>query len=123
MLDRLRGLAAPAVAYTLIVATLFSASSTHSAVTVMGGSMNPALRHGDVAVVARYAKPNRGDIVLFRSGHSQVLHRVERVMPGGRVVTRGDANPVHDFAPALPDDVKGVVVAVLPAGTLLERWR
>ena len=85
--------------------------------------MQPALRPGDVAVVARHITPARGDIVLFRSGHSQVLHRVERVIPGGRVVTRGDANPVHDFVPAAPQDVKGVGVGVLPAGALLERWR
>lgn len=122
MLERVKARGAQLLAYAIIASALVGVASTHLAVRVTGGSMRPALRPGDIAVVARGRKVNIGDIVLFHSGESQVLHRVERLMPGGRVVTRGDANPVHDVVPATPQAIQGTVVVVLPAGRLIERW-
>lgn len=119
---RHKSLAASALAYTVIVLLLIGIGLTHSVVRVDGGSMHPALQLGDLAVIAHAEHVSAGEIVLFRSGQGQVLHRVERIMPGGRIVTRGDANPVRDVVPVSPGAIKGRVVAIVPVGQLIERW-
>lgn len=94
-------------------------------VAVSGGSMHPALHHGDVVLVDPHSRPGRGDIALIAMpGHGPVLHRV--VAGGGRrgsYVTRGDANDRVDHRRARIGEVRGVVVAVVPVGRALERWR
>lgn len=93
-------------------------------VTVSGGSMSPALASGDVVLIRRGSAATKGDIALIcEPGHSAVLHRVVGQGPGDTLRTRGDANPIDDFTPVSPDAVRGRVVAVLPAGIVLERWR
>lgn len=92
-------------------------------VAIIGASMRPALLPGDVAIVRRGARPRVGDVVLIqRKGHSPVMHRVRGQGPTG-YVTRGDANPVDDRDPVRPGDIRGVVVARVPVGSLLEWWR
>jgi len=86
---------------------------------VEGGSMEPALHHGDLAVYRRGSTAiERGDIVLFdKPGWpGGVLHRVCDVGGDGSVLTRGDANPVRDRDPVASEDVRGVVVLVVPSG-------
>jgi signal peptidase I len=92
-------------------------------VRVKGGSMRPALRHGDVVLVRRDVMPAEGEIALLRSGPAFVLHRVRVVRGNGALVTRGDANPVDDFRETPRRDVRGEVVAVIPVGAFVERWR
>ncbi len=121
--ERLRALVAPTLAYVVLAGLIGAFITMYLPVRVEGGSMSPALVPGDIVVVSRHAAPRVGDIVLFESGVSEILHRVERVMPGGRIVTRGDANPVHDVVPTSPASVRGVAVRVIPLGRLLARWR
>ena len=88
------GLAA-ALALALVAPLAFEARP----LTVLSGSMEPALMTGDVVVV-RKADPRNvapGDIVTFREpgGRRLITHRVRHVRrQGGAVhfVTRGDAN-------------------------------
>lgn len=123
MIARLRSALPMVVAYVLLGAMLAGLWKLYVPVRVVGGSMRPALAHGDIALVARKEPPARGRIVLFRSGSGHVLHRIVGAEGDDVFVTRGDANPIHDFAPAAKEDITGVVVAVLPVGAMLERWR
>jgi len=120
---RLRSMLPLLVAYGLLVVGAAMLARGYAPVRVHGGSMRPALAHGDIAVVARGLTPSKGEIALLRSGPGFVLHRVRGVQDDGTFVTRGDANPVDDFVATSREDVRGEVVGVLPVGKMLERWR
>ncbi len=116
---------APVLAgYALVVAGLLATRGFVLPFVVAGGSMRPALSHGDLVLVARGGRVERGDVVLLAPpGYGRVLHRVVEVSPGGWVTTRGDANPIPDARPSRASEVEGRVVAVVPVGTWVERWR
>jgi len=112
------------VATGIVGALLAAAWSVWLPVRVLGGSMSPALSPGDLVIVARNARPREGHIVLARSaGRGAVLHRVVAIGDDGLVTTRGDANAVDDAERIRAAEVAGVVVRVIPIGTLLRRWR
>lgn len=102
------GLAALVLAVTLgtVAAATLPTLFGYHAYIIYGGSMEPALPLGSVAV-ARPVTPEEvgvGDIIAFEGSResSPVLHRVVevRVENGERVfVTRGDANHVPDPRP------------------------
>lgn len=85
---------------------------------VVGASMLPTLRAGDVAIVQQVSPDvvNVGDIIRFRSGEGYILHRVTAVQAEGgerRFLTRGDANNADD--PWLPASrVEGRLVLAVP---------
>lgn len=121
---RLGRIAQAAAPYVLVAAILAILLWRYEPITVAGGSMSPALHHGDLAIVRRRASVTPGDIALLRqAGHTAVLHRVTRREKDGSLVTRGDANPIDDFETAAPAEVAGVVVSVLPFGDAILRWR
>jgi signal peptidase I len=89
------------------------------ATIIRGGSMEPSIAPGDIVIYKRSAKAlEPGDIVLFE--HPEwphgVVHRVREVLPDGRIVTRGDANPVADREPLDRRQIRGVATLVLPSG-------
>jgi signal peptidase I len=94
-------------------------------IRVGGWSMHPALHVGDlVAVSLRERGSAIGDVVLIEQpGRQPVLHRVIEVMGDGAVRTKGDANPVPDREPTPASQIRGRVMALLPLGELVERWR
>ena len=83
----------------LLALLAFSYATGFRSMTVMSGSMQPAVRTGDV-VVNRPVAPVEarvGDVITFRdpAGGGFITHRVRRVsVRGGTVtfVTKGDAN-------------------------------
>lgn len=111
------------VAYAIIAVAVAAGNTWFLPVRVAGGSMRPALAHGDIVIVSPSARPTRGEIALLASGPGQALHRVRSVGTDGSVTTRGDANPVDDFSTTPRERIRGTVVAVLPVGAALERWR
>ena len=78
------------------------------AAIVLSGSMEPALSVDDLIIVREVEQYRVGDVVVFQSGSSLVVHRIIR-LEGDMVVTQGDANNA-------PDDemdisvIKGIVV-------------
>ncbi len=76
---------------------------------VTSDSMKPTLERGDVFFINPFAKPEAGDIVVFRNGNHWVVHRVVAV--GENIVTKGDANLATDL-PVRAEDVAGVVVTL-----------
>ena len=124
MKERLRAGAEYVAALAVVAAVLLATLSVWEPVRVAGLSMSPTLDAGDLVIVRKHAQPSGGSIALVHvAGHQPVLHRVVSVGQDGAIVTRGDANPVDDRERALPSEVAGVVVRVIPAGALLRRWR
>lgn len=112
-----------AIGVAIVAAVLCALLWRYEVVRVAGASMRPTLLHGDLTVVEKHATPRAGDIVLLQEpGRSPVLHRALR-RTGGGWITKGDANPVADWAIAPGSWLQGRVVAVIPAGRMLERWR
>ncbi|HET6350972.1 MAG TPA: S24/S26 family peptidase [Coriobacteriia bacterium] len=107
-----------------LVAAGLGAVHSFSVVSVAGGSMAPALLPADVVLVMRTRDVSRGDIALLASpSGSRYLHRIVHVDTAGSVETRGDANEIDDFDPTPRGRILGRVVRVVPAGTVLMRWR
>ena len=94
------GWAAAGLVLTLLAALLVSFAAGYRSMTVMSGSMEPAIRTGDVVVNRPIAplEARVGDVVTFRepgAGSRFITHRVRRITArGGRVtfITKGDAN-------------------------------
>lgn len=124
MREWLRRLAEMIAAVAVVAAFAWAAHATWLPVRVGGMSMRPALVAGDLAVVRLGTQPIVGQIALVQvDGHAAMLHRIVGLGPDGSVRTRGDANPIDDLEPSSPSAVRGSVVAVVPVGGLLQRWR
>ncbi|MHB1137050.1 MAG: signal peptidase I [Coriobacteriia bacterium] len=101
----------------LLALVLVALGWSHGMLYVEGGSMRPSLYPGDLIVYRRIGhEPVRGDLVVFRHEGALVVHRVVRIGHDGSLTMRGDANRSTDTSPVDPDDVRGTVLAVVPAG-------
>ena len=89
---------------------------------VLTGSMEPTFSPGTLLLVKETNSIEKGDIVVYQSGQSLVVHRV-RALDGDLIITQGDANNAPDV-PFFKDQVKGKVIAWLPhVGTIAELLR
>lgn len=112
------------ISYALLALALFVVWTQFEPIRIVGGSMAPTLHTGDLVLVRRGAPTAHGDIVLAREpGRSAVVHRVHAVYPDGSVRLKGDANLTADLVGIDANHVTGRVVAVMPVGAVLERWR
>jgi signal peptidase I len=101
---RTLSLAAVAFAVSIGASVTLPVALGQHAFTVLSGSMEPALRTGDVVVVTRIAPTEAriGDVVSFRSPDvpgRTITHRVVDVTASGTAlhfVTRGDANSADE---------------------------
>jgi len=82
------------------------------AAVVLSGSMEPALEIDDLLIVREMDKYEVGDIVVYQSGSTLIVHRII-AKDAQTVVTQGDANNTADEPIAL-QAVKGKVVARFP---------
>ena len=79
---------------------------------VLSGSMEPELSVDDLIVVSEEDEYNVGDVVVFRSKSSLVVHRIIEINDEG-IITKGDANNMPD-EPISPENIKGKVVYAVP---------
>lgn len=79
---------------------------------VLSGSMEPAIGVDDIIIIRKMDDYQPGDIIVYRSGRSSVVHRLISV-EGDVFITQGDANNTCD-APISRWDVLGRVVKVIP---------
>ncbi len=101
------------------------------ATMVVSGSMEPAIRTGDVVVLAPVTEEQAREGALVgavvqvdnpvRPGNL-LLHRVVGRNTDGTLVTKGDANQSRDYAPVRPDRVRGVARLRVPAAGLPMLW-
>lgn len=79
---------------------------------VLTGSMEPTLSVNDLVVIRAADSYAAGDVVVYQSGGSLVIHRIVRV-EDEYVVTRGDANNTEDDPVSL-SAVKGRMAFAVP---------
>ncbi len=79
---------------------------------VLSGSMEPTLSVNDLVIVRAAGSYAEGDVVVYQSGSSLVIHRIVRV-EDEYVVTKGDANNTEDDPVSL-SAVKGRMAFAVP---------
>ena len=67
----------------------------YGAAVVLSGSMEPVLSKGDLIIVKEKESYKVGDVVVFQSGKSLIVHRIIKI-DDKKVITQGDANNVAD---------------------------
>jgi signal peptidase len=95
--------------------------------SVMTGSMSPAIDAGDMVIVVSYrgAQPQVGDIVTYwkdQTARSLITHRVVQRLENGFIQTRGDANHEADGGWTDPAHIVGKVVFTLPYAANVQRF-
>lgn len=95
--------------------------------SVLTGSMSPAIDAGDMVVVTRYASdvPRTGDIVTYWKDdqtRSLITHRVVQRLENGYLQTKGDANQEADGGWTDPNRVVGKVVLTIPFAAALQQF-
>lgn len=80
--------------------------------SVLSGSMEPEFSVDDLVIVREYDDYKTGDVVVYQSGNSLIMHRIVSV-EGDEIITKGDANNIED-SPIREEDIKGRVYAHIP---------
>ena len=84
----------------------------YGAAVVRSGSMEPTFSKDDLIFVKETDSIAAGDIVVYQSNHSMVVHRVVSI-EDDVVTTKGDANNTEDL-PFDKSAIKGVVIGWVP---------
>ena len=87
---------------------------------VLSGSMEPEISTDDLVFVKRADEWHIGDVVLYNTGGSNVLHRITRI-DGDMITTQGDANNTED-KPFSKTAVLGVYIVKIPSGGKIIRF-
>lgn len=87
---------------------------------VLSGSMEPEISTDDLVFVKKPGKLQVGDVVLYNTGGSNVLHRITKI-DGDMITTQGDANNTED-KPFPKSAVLGVYVGKMPSGGKMIRF-
>jgi signal peptidase I len=113
--------AALAAAWTVLGPVQAGGGTSYA--VVVGTSMEPKLRRGDLAIVRRSDTYRAGDVVLYDSRQlgTKVLHRIVRV-EGGRFVLQGDNNDFLDPERPAADQILGELWVSVPAVGRLTEW-
>lgn len=113
---------------SLVLATIFSwfcvgVFPVYPSV-VLTGSMEPLIFPGDVVLIRKISEEKeiyqlaKGDIINFKRENIVITHRIKEVFKdeSGNVSfeTKGDNNRAIDEVKVKPNDVKGIVVKVVP---------
>lgn len=115
--------ATAAAAFVLVGALCLAALATlpllvgWRPVTVISGSMAPAVGVGDVVVAQPRVASNlgQGTVVVFDAGKQGVVtHRIVGHNSNGTYITRGDANAWTDSTPLAPEQIRGVGRLLVP---------
>ena len=84
----------------------------YGAAVVLSGSMEPNLSVDDLIFVHEEEQYGVGDVVVYQSGNSLIVHRIV-VVEGDILITQGDANNVAD-PPIEKSAIKGKVTGAIP---------
>ena len=87
---------------------------------VLTGSMEPEISTDDLVFVKKPGKLQVGDVVLYNTGGSNVLHRITKI-DGDIITTQGDANNTED-KPFSKSAVLGVYIGKIPSGGKIIRF-
>jgi signal peptidase I len=111
-----------ALSITLLIFSAMSMTGVVKARVVLTGSMAPALKPGDVAIMVppTTITPHTGSMVAYNakrfSGQKVAVftHRIIGGNPQEGYLVKGDANPAPDVQRPQLEDIVGVVLFVIP---------
>jgi signal peptidase len=110
----------------LLIVSIFPISGNFRVLSVLSGSMEPAIHTGSVVVISPASSYKVGDVVTFgkiSKNSTPTTHRITAIN-GGKITTKGDANNVADSNTILPSDIAGKVRLAIPyAGYLVNSAR
>ncbi len=112
-------LAALALIALLLIVSRFSIPGNFKVMTVLSGSMTPAIKMGGVVAVKPADDYKIGQVITFyRTGvKSPITHRISDIkVEGGEPVyiTKGDANNAPDIEEVKKKDIVGKVLFSIP---------
>ncbi|MBC2576498.1 signal peptidase I [Peptostreptococcus canis] len=91
---------------------------------ILTGSMQPKMYPGDVIIIKKILeekeiyKLKEGDIINFKRENFTITHRIKKIEEdeAGNITfrTKGDNNKSEDVDSVNPNDVKGIVIKVIP---------
>lgn len=91
---------------------------------ILTGSMEPLIYPGDVVIVKKIAKEDEiydlsvGDIISFKRDDITITHRIKEILrdDAGNIKfeTKGDNNNSVDERKVEPNDIKGIIIKVVP---------
>ena len=87
---------------------------------VLSGSMEPEISTDDLVLDKRADELHVGDVVLYNTGRSNVLHRITKI-DGDMITTQGDANNTEDKSFS-KSAVLGVYIGKIPSGGKIIRF-
>ena len=87
---------------------------------VLSGSMEPEISTDDLVFVKKADELHVGDVVLYNTGRSNVLHRITKI-DGDMITTQGDANNTEDKSFS-KSAVLGVYIGKIPSGGKIIRF-
>lgn len=95
-------------------------------VVVAGGSMEPTIQFGSIAVMEEISgdEVGPGDVIMYvNQAQKVVTHRVVDYAPDGQsLITRGDANTDVDASPVQPENVHGRYLFSVPEVGNVVHW-
>lgn len=80
---------------------------------VLSGSMEPTYSVNDLILVVKTNELHEGDVIVYQTGGTSVVHRIVEKSDNGLVTTKGDANNTPDD-PISAAKIKGRVVFAIP---------
>lgn len=121
----LAGMFLSTVVLTLaVLASVAPLAPRWQSTVVASGSMEPALRRGDVVIFHHPSIDDvgKGSVIVFEANGLSIVHRVVDVNPDGTLVTQGDANHVRDSGEVTADEFHGAGEVVVPWIGLPRLW-
>jgi len=105
---------------TVLVGALLPIPGNYKLLTVLSGSMRPAIDIGSVVVVMPQKEYKTGDIITFDSANRANIpttHRIDniQIVNGAPVyTTKGDANKTEDGKKRNQSEIEGKVIFTIP---------
>jgi signal peptidase len=94
---------------------LFISFSHHNFVlTVQSGSMEPIIHTGSLILVHPTSRYTAGNIIVFKTAHGLIVHRLQSISSNGQIQTKGDANQNVDPFKIQTSDIIGAPLFVIP---------
>lgn len=111
--------------FIIVILGVFAANQLgYETITVMSGSMEPAIHTGAMAIVdtnASYDEVAVNDVVAHESPMGLVAHRAISVTDKG-IETKGDANDNSDGISTTQDNFYGIILFTIPGIGYFQWW-
>lgn len=85
----------------------------YAQLVVLSGSMDPALKVGDLVIIHEEKEYQKQDIITFRTEIAPTTHRIIETKDTG-FITKGDANNVEDEGIVTRNQIYGRVIMSIP---------